>query len=139
VPFEAPEGSEGMEQFLAAMEKRGKTPSEQGLAGWTNATLFVEGLKAAGENFTQKKVVDAINKITDFTANGIVSEQDWTKAHAADPAADGCTALLQVQNGEFVPVFGEEGKPFLCFQNDQVAKTGPPDLNNPVIRGAAAE
>ncbi|MBA2325720.1 MAG: ABC transporter substrate-binding protein [Actinobacteria bacterium] len=139
VPFEAPEGSEGMEQFLAAMEERDKTPSEQGLAGWVNATLFVEGLKAAGENFTQKKVVDAINEITDFTANGIVSEQDWTKDHAARPDADGCTALLQVQDGEFVPVFGEEGRPFVCFLNDQVAKTGPPDLNNPVIRGAASE
>ncbi|MGQ0803699.1 MAG: ABC transporter substrate-binding protein [Actinomycetota bacterium] len=139
VPFEAPEGSEGMQQFLAAMEKLDKTPSEQGLAGWINATLFVEGLKAAGKNFTQQKVVDAINQITDFTANGIVSEQDWTKAHAADPAADGCTALLQAQNGEFVPVFGEEGKPFVCFLNDQVAKTGPPDLSAPVIRGAARE
>jgi ABC-type branched-subunit amino acid transport system substrate-binding protein len=138
VPFEAPEGSEGMEQFLAAMEKLDKTPSEQGLAGWINATLLVDGLKAAGEDFTQKSVVDAINQITDFTANGIVSEQDWTKAHAADTAQDGCTAILQVQDGEFVPVFGEEGKPFVCFQNDQVAKTGPPDLSNPTIRAAAA-
>jgi ABC-type branched-subunit amino acid transport system substrate-binding protein len=139
VPFEAPEGSEGMQQFLAAMEKLDKTPSEQGLAGWTNATLFVEGLKAAGKNFTQESVVEAINEITDFTANGVVSEQDWTKAHAADPAADGCTAILQAQDGKFVPMFGEEGKPFVCFQNDQVAKTGPPDLTAPVIRGAAAE
>jgi branched-chain amino acid transport system substrate-binding protein len=138
VPFEAPEGSEGMQQFLAAMEKRDKTPSEQGLAGWINATLFVEGLKAAGEDFTQKKVVDAINEITAFTANGVVSEQDWTKDHAARNDADGCTAILQVQNGEFVPVFGEEGKPFVCFENDQVAKTGPPDLSSPTIRAAEA-
>jgi branched-chain amino acid transport system substrate-binding protein len=139
VPFEAPEGSEGMQQFLAAMEKLGKTPSEQGLAGWINATLFVEGLKAAGKNFTQKSVVDAINEITAFTANGIVSEQDWTKDHAARDDADGCTAILQAQDGKFVPMFGEEGKPFVCFENDQVAKTGPPDLSTPTIRGAAAE
>jgi branched-chain amino acid transport system substrate-binding protein len=139
VPFEAAEGSEGMQEFLAAMEERDTVPSEQGLAGWINATLFVEGLKAAGEDFTQKKVVDAINEITDFTANGIVSEQDWTKAHAADSEADGCTAILQAQDGEFVPVFGEEGKPFVCFANDQVAKTGPPDLSTPTIRGAARE
>jgi ABC-type branched-subunit amino acid transport system substrate-binding protein len=139
VPFEAPEGSEGMQQFLDAMEELDKTPSEQGLAGWINATLFVEGLKAAGENFTQASLVEAINQITDFTANGIVSEQDWTKVHAADPASDGCTAILQAQDGKFVPMFGEEGKPFVCFQNDQVAKVGPPDLSSPVIRGAAAE
>jgi len=139
VPFEIEDPPEGMQQYLAAMEKRGKTPSEQGLAGWINATLFVEGLKAAGEDFTQKKVVDAINKISAFTANGIVSEQDWTKDHAARNDADGCTALLQVQNGEFVPMFGEPGKPFVCFENDQIAKTGPPDLTAPVIRAAASE
>jgi hypothetical protein len=125
-----------MQQFLAAMEERDKTPSEQGLAGWINAALFVEGLEAAGEDFTQKKVVDAINKFTDFTANGIVGEQDWTKAHAPNPEEDGCTALLRVEGGEFVPVFGEPDNPFVCFQNDQVAKTGPPDLSSPVIRGA---
>jgi len=139
VPFEAADASEGLQEFLAAMEERDTTPSEQGLAGWINAALFVEGLKAAGEDFTQKKVVDAINEITSFTANGIVSEQDWTQLHEASPDADGCTAILQAQGGEFVPVFGEDGAPFVCFANDQVAKTGPPDLSTPTIRGAAAE
>jgi branched-chain amino acid transport system substrate-binding protein len=133
VPFETPDPPAGMQQYLAAMEERDKTPSEQGLAGWINATLFVEGLKAAGEDFTQKKLVDAINEMTDFTANGILALQDWTKAHAANPEDAGCTALLRVQEGEFVPVFGQEGKPFVCFQNDQVAKTGPPDLSNPTF------
>ena len=126
-----------MQQFLAAMEERGTDAQRAGLAGWTNATLFVEGMKAAGEDFTQKTVIDAINEMTDFTADGIVSEQDWTKAHAADSEADGCTAILQAQDGEFVPVFGEEGKPFVCFANDQVAKTGPPDLSTPTIRGGS--
>ncbi|MGH9013906.1 MAG: ABC transporter substrate-binding protein [Acidimicrobiia bacterium] len=133
VPFETPDPPEGMQEYLAAMEERDKTPSEQGLAGWINATLFVEGLKAAGEDFTQKKVVDAINEMTDFTANGIVGPQNWSKLHSADTESDGCTALIQVQDGEFVPVFGQEGEPFVCFQNDQVGKTGPPDLSNPTI------
>jgi branched-chain amino acid transport system substrate-binding protein len=128
VPFEAPEASEGMQEFLAAMEERGTTPSEQGLAGWTNAALFVEGLEAAGEDFTQQEVVDAINEITDFTADGIRPPQNWTEAHGPVTAGDACTAIIQVENGEFVPVFGEEGKPFVCFTINQVEKTGPPDL-----------
>ena len=134
VPFEEPNPPEGMQQYLAAMEEIGATPSEQSIAGWTNAALLVAGIEEAGEDFTQESVIEAINELTDFTADGIRSPQDWTKLHAADEAAPGCTAIIQVQDGAFVPVFGEPGKPFLCFENDQVAKTGPPDLSNPTIQ-----
>ncbi|MGH9032870.1 MAG: ABC transporter substrate-binding protein [Acidimicrobiia bacterium] len=134
VPFEEPQPPEGMQQYLAAMEELGQTPSEQGLAGWINAALLVAGIEAAGEDFTQESVIDSINELTDFTADGIVPAQDWTKLHEADPRSDGCTAIVQVQGGEFVPVFGEPGKPFVCFENNQVEKTGPPDLSNPTIQ-----
>ena len=39
------------------------------------------GLKAAGPNFTRQKVVDATNKITNYTAGGIVAPINWTTAH----------------------------------------------------------
>jgi ABC-type branched-subunit amino acid transport system substrate-binding protein len=133
VPFESAEGSPAMQEFLDAMEKEGVEPSEQGLAGWTNAALLVEGIEAAGEDFTQKSVVEAINQITDWTADGIMAPIDWTKAHAADPAAAGCTAILHIENGAFVPVFGESGKPFVCFEVNEVEKTGVPDLSIPGI------
>jgi ABC-type branched-subunit amino acid transport system substrate-binding protein len=134
VPFEEPNPPDGMQQYLDAMEERDQTPSEQSLAGWLNAALLVAGIEAAGSDFTQESVIKAINNTTDFTADGIVPPQDWTKVHEADSANDGCTAIIQVQNGEFVPIFGEPGKPFVCFENDQVAKTGPPDLSSPTIR-----
>lgn len=133
VPFEEPDPPEGMQQFLDAMDELGQIPSEQGLAGWTNAALLVAGIEAAGEDFTRESVIDAINEMTDFTADGIRAPQDWTTLHEANPNGLGCTAIIQVQDGEFVPVFGEPGKPFVCFEADQVAKTGPDDLE-PEIR-----
>ena len=35
-------------------------------------TCFVAGLKAAGRDFTRQKVIDAINEMTDYTADGFV-------------------------------------------------------------------
>ncbi len=134
VPFEIDDPPEALQQFLDAMEARDKVPSEQGLAGWIDAILLVEGIEAAGRNFTQQKVVEAINEMTDFTAKGILAGIDWTRAHAANPQTNACFALLQVQNGEFTPVFGEPSKPFTCFPANQVTLTGPPDLASPTIR-----
>ena len=132
-PFEAPEGSEGMEEYLAAMEERDQTPNEHSLAGWINAQLLVEGIKAAGQDFTREKVINAINKITDFTAGGILAPQDWTVSHG--PATDqlACATYVHVEGGEFVPVFGEPGKPFVCFEhNNTVDLSGVPSIDNPV-------
>ncbi len=133
-PFELPDPPKALQQFLDAMEERDKVPSEQGLAGWIDAILLVEGIKAAGKNFTQQKVVDAINEMENFTAKGILVGVPWTRAHAADPTAPGCVAYVQVQDGEFVPVFGQPGQPFVCFELNEVAQTGPPNLDNPIFK-----
>jgi len=132
-PFEAPEGSEGMEEYLAAMEERDQTPNEHSLVGWINAQLLVEGIKAAGKDFTREKVINAINKMTDFTAGGILPPQDWTVVHG--PATDelACASYVHVENGEFVPVFGEPGNPFVCFEhNNEADLTGVPSIDNPI-------
>jgi hypothetical protein len=46
--------------------------NENSLAGWINAELFYEGLKAAGPDFTRQKIIGAINKMTDYTAGGLL-------------------------------------------------------------------
>ena len=43
------------------MKERGIEPSEHSQAGWINAALLVEGIKAAGDDFTRQSVIDAIN------------------------------------------------------------------------------
>lgn len=127
-PFEAASTSPGMQQFLQQMKLRFPHDqiSEVELAGWINANLFVDGLKAVGQDLTRSKLVAAINNITNFTANGIWATQspiNWKYAHTARSPGPDCVAFLQVQNGKFVPVFGTATDPFVCI--DHFATTLP--------------
>ena len=117
VPFETPQFSPGMQTFLREMKKRypNQAISDVVLAGWINADLFVTALKAAGKDVTRKKVVDAINKMTHYTAGDINAGIDWTVQHKGDPPIL-CSAFIQVKNGKFTPAFGNASTPFTCFR-----------------------
>ena len=118
----------GTKEYLAAMKKAGISPSEQSQAGWINAALFVEGLKRAGKDFTQASVVDAVNSIGGFTADGMLSGQDWTATgNAHGPGHEACTAYVEAVNGKFVPRYGKPGQPFVCFPDNP----RPPNLDSP--------
>jgi len=122
-PFEAASTSPGMEQFLSEMHRRfPRTPiSEVVLAGWINAHLFVDGLKAVGRDLTRSKLIAAINNIHDFTADGIWPKQspiDWAYSHTRLTPYPDCAAFIQVQHGRFVPVFGTPGDPFVCIDHN---------------------
>ncbi len=118
-PFETSPKTKGFEEFDKWMKKLGKKEQELSLVGWIDADMFVTGLRAAGPDFTRQKVIDALNKMTNYTAQGLLSGIDWTLQHDA-PTAErhrvrGCAALTKVESKKFVPVFGEPGKPFVCF------------------------
>ncbi len=116
LPFDQAKYSPEMRRFLKEMKKRKLAPNEHLLVGWQNAMLMHEGIKRAGKGFTQKSVVDTINGITDWTANGTRSAINWTTAHGPTPPNSvGCTAFVQVKDGEFTSVYGQPGKPFVCF------------------------
>jgi hypothetical protein len=122
-PFEAARTSPGMQQFLSEMHMRFPRTriSEVVLAGWINANLFVDGLKAVGRNLTRSKLIAAINNIHDFTANGIWPKQspiDWRYSHTSLTPYPDCAAFLQVQHGRFVPVFGTPDDPFVCIDHN---------------------
>ena len=114
-PFEVKQKPQGLKDFQKWMKKGGFEQNENAMAGWINADQFVTGLKAAGPDFTRQKVIDAINAEKDFTAHGLLAGIDWSVAHQADQA-EGCTVLSKIDNGKFVPSFGQPGKPFTCFQ-----------------------
>jgi len=125
VPFEAAAAADvtGMNAFLAAMKERDLEPTELRLAGWVNAMLLVRGIKDAGESFTQQRVVDAINAIDDWTAEGVLAPIDWTllnpdgtRAYPPDGTLD-CAAWVRIEAGAFTPVFGQPGKPLVCLPN----------------------
>jgi len=134
VPFELSKGNKEMEAFLSSMKKAGQAPTEQALAGWQNGMLLVAGIKAAGKNFTRESVIDAINSITDWTANGIRPTIDWSGKttaahHGPDPVgAEGCSGYVTVENGKFVPQFKTTAEsPFICFSVNPYPAT----LTNP--------
>ena len=111
-PFETKPKPQGLKLYEQWIKKTGGAQNEHSLDGWLNADLFVTGLKAAGPDFTQQKVVDAINKLTDYRASGLLPGVDWTVAHQKDPA---CYSVMKIVDGGFKPVFGKPGKPFVCL------------------------
>lgn len=132
VPFEAkdsfPGVYPGLEAYLATMAKYQPSAAydEVALDGWINAAQFVAGLRAVGRDVTQAKLVAAINKMTNFTADGLMPPVDWTKAHtqAAPPY---CSSYVEVQGGKFVPAFVQgQSSVFTCFNRGSDTPVTPP-------------
>jgi ABC-type branched-subunit amino acid transport system substrate-binding protein len=119
-PFETRPKPKGLAEFQKWMDKAGYTQNEVAVMGWIGAAQLVEGLRLAGPNFTRQKVIDELNKLTDYTADGLIPPRDWTKEH--DITHDvACQAYLKVEDGKLTPTFTEPGKPFMCLP-DQPAK-----------------
>jgi branched-chain amino acid transport system substrate-binding protein len=114
-PLETKPAPPGLEKYKKWIKKSKGEKTENSLMGWINADEFVTGLKAAGPNFTQQKVVDATNALKKYTAGGLVAPIDWSVAH--EEQID-CYAVLKVVDGKMKPVYGKKGKPFLCFPDN---------------------
>jgi ABC-type branched-subunit amino acid transport system substrate-binding protein len=131
VPFEAADDSPGMRRFLKAMKKVDQQPNQLALVGWQSAMLLHEGIDRAGKDFTQESVVDTINQITDWNAEGTRATVDWTTDHGPTPPnSESCQVFLQVKDGKFVVVYGEPGKPFVCWPQNP----WPATLDNPTFK-----
>jgi branched-chain amino acid transport system substrate-binding protein len=128
VPFEAEDPPEALGTYEDWIEQTGGTRGELSLAGWISADMFVTGLRAAGPEFSQQGVIDGLNQLTDYTAEGIIPGLDWTIEHTGD-AAQACSALSLIQDGEFVPQFGEPGKPFICFETGAAEVPEEPEVS----------
>jgi hypothetical protein len=121
-PFES--GTPAVELFLQWMEETGGEVSELAMVGWINADLAFEGLLAAGPEFDRAAVVDATNRMTAYSAGGLLNPVDWTRQHApaveGDPSTDyekECAALVRVVDGAFETVAPAE-TPWLCWSNE---------------------
>lgn len=115
--LEVPDPPEGLRNFKEWIAKvPGAEANELSLAGWLNADLFYRGLVGAGPEFSQAKVIAAINQMEDWNADGIVPHVNWTFEHD-ELRPESCGVISQVQDGAFVPIFAEPGKPFTCTSN----------------------
>jgi branched-chain amino acid transport system substrate-binding protein len=129
IPFETPNVSPGLKLFETQMKKTGKQINEQALAGWIDADMLYKGIKAAGPNFTQKSVIDAVNSFNGYTADDIRPPVNWSFDGHGPPAAgtlgnlpdfghETCAAYVEAINGKYVPKFGTKAQPFVCSQNN---------------------
>ncbi len=103
------------------MQKGGKEMNELSLEGWIAANEFVHGMKLAGPDFSQAKLVSSLNQDTAFSANGMIEPIDWTKQHN-DPKGHldlggkyECMVVLKVHDGKFVTGPHPAGKPWVCM------------------------
>ncbi len=116
-PFETTPQLPALKQYLKWMNKSGAAKTENSVIGWVNADNFVTGLRMAGPNFTRQKVVDQLNTLTTYDADGLLAPLNWAKQHTDKHYPRSCTAFMEMKNSKFVPKFGKPGKPFTCWGN----------------------
>ncbi len=85
--------------FLKWVQKvsPGFKPDYYTLAGWANAQLFAQALKAAGKNPTQGSLQQQLRKITSFNASGLLATSNPA---AGTPAT--CYLVAKIVKGQFV-------------------------------------
>jgi len=123
------------QEFVDWMGKLGKRVFEIPGYGWIDALQLVHGLKLAGPNFSQQKVIDALNQDTAFDADGMIVPIDWTKAHNDPTGPNGtvkpefagkyiCASTVKIHDGKFVPLpTVPEGKQWICMKGGENAPT----------------
>jgi len=82
----------------------------QSLFGWAAAQLFVQALRNAGTTPTRASLLEALDKITNFDASGLLTP-------GGNPAANvpgQCFVLAQVVNGQIVRVPPTPKTGFIC-------------------------
>jgi branched-chain amino acid transport system substrate-binding protein len=122
------------QEFVKWMGKLGKPLAELPGYGWIDALQLVHGLKLAGPNFSQAKVINSLNQDTAFSADGMIVPIDWTKQHNDPTGPNGtsivkfdskwqCMSMTKIVDGKFVPVFNKPGKQFTCMAGGSNAPT----------------
>lgn len=121
-PFEAKGGAPALTAFKTWMARTGKPITEHAMDGWINADEAFTALEAAGPTFNRAKVIAAFNKVTRYTAGGLIEPYDVGRQHQppteGDPATYGpdpdCVALVKIHNNAF-EVVGDPSKPWICW------------------------
>ena len=88
---------------------------EIAIQGWESAALFVQGVKAAGNNLTWANVINQTNKITNFTAGGLTAPTNWAVGGHMGHKPPYCTAYIQAKGVKYVPALNKGQNVFNCF------------------------
>ncbi len=132
VPTEVQPRSPATQEYVDHINAITSDPVELTQTGWIMAKMFVDGLKGAGPEFTQQKVIDYLNAQKAYSADGMIIPLDFTTAHI-DPqshpdvrAKEQCYVVLQIKSGAFVPVYATAGKPWTCLDTSKPAAAQAP-------------
>ena len=80
-----------------------------GVFGWASAELFVQALKAAGPNPTRAAVISYLDKVTNYSADGMLSA-----SNTAEKVPGDCWILVKVVNGHWQRVAPSPKSGFTC-------------------------
>jgi branched-chain amino acid transport system substrate-binding protein len=133
VPFQAgsqfPGEFPGLARYISTMNRYepAYTFNEVALEGWVSAALFVAGLRAAGPNPTQQKLISAVNRISNFTAGGVASPVNWAIAHTVITSPS-CETFVEAKGDTFKVVFNQGKDIWVCFPHhgDTTRRVPPP-------------
>ncbi len=130
-PWETDPQSPETKAYLAGIKAITNDPVELTQFGWINAAQFVDGLKGAGPEFTQQKVINYLNTQKAYSPLGMVPPIDWTTGHI-DPmkhaevrAKEQCQPVMQIKGGKFVLFETPADKPFTCLDTAKGADQTP--------------
>jgi branched-chain amino acid transport system substrate-binding protein len=120
VPFTAPTKLyPALKLYYAQMTKyepKYKT-DEIALQGWESAYLFVQGLKLAGKNPTQAKVIAADNSLTAYTSGGLEAPVNWKSAGHTGNAPPYYVAYIKVSGDQYLPTLNKGNNVFNAFES----------------------
>jgi branched-chain amino acid transport system substrate-binding protein len=121
----------GLQKYLSSMKRYAPSyvNTQNAVRGWVSASTFVAGVRGAGADLTQAKVIAATNKLSKFTATGFTTITKWTSAHTKS-VGPWCTGFVRVENKKMTPVFNTGHQVFRCFNlhstNPVTPTTGTP-------------
>jgi branched-chain amino acid transport system substrate-binding protein len=130
-PWETQPQSPETKAYLANIKATTQDPVELTQFGWINAVQFVDGLKGAGPEFTQQKVIDYLNAQRAYSPSGMVPPIDWSTGHI-DPMKhpevrlkEQCVPVMQITGGKFVLFETPPDKPYTCLDTAKRADQRP--------------
>jgi branched-chain amino acid transport system substrate-binding protein len=135
VPFEYQPQLPEIQLMMKWMASSHLEVNELSTEGWIAANEFVTGLKLAGPDFSQQKLIDALNQDTHFDANGMIVPIDWTIQHNDPRGPNGttiakyaspydCSVVVRVQGTKYVTIpQPPPGKPWVCLAGGPNAPT----------------
>jgi hypothetical protein len=90
---------------------------EVAIQGWESASLFVQGVKLAGNNLTWANVLKQDNSLTAFTAGGLTAPVNWLSAGHKGNKPPYCGAIIKVSGDKYVPALNTGQNVFNCFES----------------------